>query len=664
MKLFFYILIVLSSMSILGQGNSNAALFVTNSEQNDAVLIKWLYSEIYHPEGFDVYRSEGKDNWIKISSTPIILNKNANDAKFDKETKQLYQAISKTSFEEFRTSMARAFVLIKAIYNNDFANDIGIFYEDKTAQKGKTYKYKITKHNESKVTAESEEFTCGNFDNNFEPQEVLFERKKKFITLNWKPDVYKYYGVDIYKKEIGSGNFEKITSIGPITIDIKTQKNYKTSDVFFRDTAVNNEKGYIYKLVSVNYFGQESKYTEEFTVPIKDFVPPLSPHSFKVRAYSVEGFARLTWDAVEDADLNGFNIYTSQDPEATFVKINTELLTKETKMFDAKDLGVGGHYFVVSSVDLAGNETASGMMFGEVRDIEPPAAPINLESKAESGKINLSWKANTEGDLMGYYIQKSLSDSNNLDNHYVILNSEICTDNKYEIILPKNVKNEFVYRVVAVDTLYNISKPSINSMAQMPDVVAPKKPVLSNVEVSEDTSTIAVTWISNVDSDLSGYKLFRRLSTDSTFTQVNYSLIPKDVTGYNDRSAELGNKYVYALRAVDNSGNESELSNEFNFTLRKKASTSTVTVTNSTYSTRKKELTINWKWQGDQELKGYVVYMMSDDGILKPLTGLAEQSEMKLKQTFNAKKTFEIRAYTLNGEIIKSELFVVDARDI
>ncbi len=664
MKVILYILVVLCPVLILGQGNSKAALFVTNSEKSDAVLVKWLYSEVYHPAGFDVYRSEGKDNWIKISSSPITLNKNADDAKFDKETKQLYQAISKTSYEEFSTSIARAFVLIKAIYNNDFAKEVGIFYEDKTAQIGKKYKYKITKHNETKVTAESEEITCGEFDDNFAPEGVLFERKKKFISLNWQPDVYKYYGVDIYKKEIGEGDFKKITTVGPITIDIKTQRNYKTTDVFYRDTAVNNDKGYVYKLVSINYFGQESKYTEEFTIPIKDFTPPASPHSFKVRAYSVEGFARLTWDAIEEEDLNGFNIYTSQDPDATFRKINEELLSKETKMFDAKNLEVGGHYFVVSAVDVAGNETASGMMFGELRDIEPPEAPRNLESKAESGKITLSWTANSEGDLMGYYIQKSLSDSNNLDNHYVILNSEICTDNSYEIILPKNIKNEFVYRVVAVDTLYNISKPSINSLAQMPDVVAPKKPVLSNVGISKDTSTIVVTWIPNVDADLTGYKLYRRLANDSTFTQINYSLIPKDVTEYKDRSAEVGNQYVYAVRAVDHSGNESSLSNEFNFNLRKKPSASTVLVTNSGYSTRKKELSIQWKWQGDQELKGFVVYMMSDDGILKPFSGLSEKNELKVKQPLDAKKTFEIRAYTLNGEIIKSKLFVIDARDI
>lgn len=648
----------------MGQGNTKAALFVSNYEKGDAVLVKWLYSEVYHPAGFDVYRSTGNDDWVKISSAPVTLNKDADDSKYDEETKQLYQAITKTPYDEFSTSIARAFVLIKAIYNNQFAKEVGIFYEDKTAKIGQTYRYKITKHNESKVTAESEEITCGAFDEAFEPQDVIFERNKKFISLSWQPDVYKYYGVDIYRKEIGAGDFTKLTSLGPITIDIRTQKNYKTSDVFYSDTAVNNEKGYLYKLVSINYFGQESRFTEEFTVAIKDFIPPTSPHSFKVRAFSVEGFARLTWDAIEEADLNGFNIYSSQDPDATFTKLNDQLLSKETKMFDAKNLAVGGHYFVVSSVDIAGNETASGMMFGEVRDIEPPIAPRNLESKPESGKITLTWTANTEGDLMGYYIQKSLSDSNNLDNHYVIMNSEICTDNRYEIILPKNVKNEFVYRVVAVDTLYNISKPSINSLAQMPDVIPPKNPVLSNVGISKDTSTILVSWIANADADLAGYKLFRRLFNDSTFTQVNYSLIPKDVIEYKDRSAEMGNQYVYAVRAVDNSKNESDLSNEFNYTLKKKTSNSTITVTKYEYSSRKKEVFIQWKWQGEQELKGYVVYMMSDDGILKPFTGLSETNELRTKQVLDAKKTFEIRAYTLKGEIIKSKLFVVDARKI
>lgn len=647
---------------IFGQAETKGAIFVSNSEVGDGVLVKWLYADVYHPSGFDVYRSEGGDNWIKLNSKPVSLDKNANVSNYDKETQQLYTAIVKSSFEEFRTNLVRAFVMIKAILNNDFARDIGIFYQDISAASGKKYTYKIVIAGSGSEIGVSSEINAGSFDGNYVPKDITIERKKKYIVMNWQPDVYKYYGVDIYRSEIGSDNFVKLTNIGPISIDLEKQKNFKKSDIFFVDTLISNDKGYVYKFKSINYLGQESKFSDEIKVPIKDFEPPLAPFDFKVRPYSVEGFVRLTWDAIDEADLAGYNIYYSQDPESPFLQLNERLLPKDQKAYNTKKLKEGGYYFAVTTVDLAGNETTTGMMFGEIRDVTPPAAPQNLISKAESGKITLTWSPNTEEDLFGYYVQKSLSDSNNLDNDYVIMNSAVLTETTYEIKLPKNVKNEFVYRVVAIDTLYNISKPSINSLAQMPDVVPPKQPVLKNV--TEVEGNIEVEWISNVDEDLSGYALLRKAKGDSIYTQINFSIIPKDVTAYKDRSSSPGVQYEYALKAIDKSGNESTLSAPFFFAKKKEKVDGKIEVSEAKFSSRKKEISIVWEFLSDEEVKGFVVYGLTNDGVLKPISGLSTDKEYRTKKYLEGKQKFEIRAYTTKGEIIKSELFEIDTKDI
>ena len=661
MKLVIILISIFITCLCFSQGNKNVAVFVSNADNGDGILIKWLYSEVYNPAGFDLYRSSGNNNWEKLNSSPLQLKKNANTSRFDKETKDLYEAVTKTPHEEFITNIARAFVLIKAIYINEFAEIIGIHYHDKTAVKGSAYQYKLTKANESLELAISSSIVCGDFNGDFAPKEVTLDRKKKYIAINWKPDVYSYYGVDIYRKELDGGDFIKMTKKGPIAIDINTQKKFKPSDVFFVDTLIDNEKAYVYKFSSINYLGQVSDFSQEYVAAIKDFVPPASPYTFKVRPYSVEQFVRLTWEAIEEGDLNGFNIYASQDPEGKFNKINNSLLTKETRVFDTPKLPVGGHYFIVSAVDLAGNETTSGMMFGEIRDVEPPAAPSGLESKAESGKITLSWNPNSEEDLLGYIIQKSLSDSNNLDNKYVRLNDKVLKETSFEIVLPKNVKNEFVYRILAVDTLFNISKPSINSLAQMPDVIPPKNPVISSISTHTELKKPVVNWIENVDVDLEGYKLLRKSKNDSIFVQVNFSMIPSDVTEYIDRSAEEGVNYEYVLKSIDFSGNESTGSNILKFSIAKEKSEATVELVKSTYNDKRKEIQLEWKWNGDENPKGFVVYMMSDDGILKPYTGLTQENNLKIKQTLESKTTFEVRAYTLDGEIIKSKLFVIEA---
>ena len=643
------------------QGNKNVAVFISNADKGDGILVKWLYNEVYNPAGFDLYRSSANNNWEKLNSSPIQLNKNANTNNFDKETKELFQVITQTPHEEFITNLARAFVMLKAIYNNQFASAIGIHYHDKTAIKGNTYQYKLTKANENSELAISSSIICGDYIGDFAPKEVNLDRKKKFIAINWKPDVYSYYGVDIYRKELEGGDFLKLTKKGPIAIDINTQKKFKASDVFFVDTLIDNDKGYVYKFASINYLGQVSDFSQEYIAAIKDFDPPASPYTFKVRPYSVEQFVRLTWEAIEEPDLNGFNVYSSRDPEGQFNKINNTLLSKDSRVFDTPNLPVGGHYFIVSAVDLAGNETTSGMMFGEIRDVEPPAAPTGLECKAESGKITLSWNPNSEGDLLGYIIQKSLSDSNNLDNKYVRLNDKVLKETSFEIVLPKNVKNEFVYRILAVDTLFNISKPSINSLAQMPDVTPPKSPVISSINTHNEIIQPVVKWIKNVDEDLAGYKLLRKSKDDSIFVQVNFSMIPSDVTEYIDRSAEKGISYEYVLKSIDFTGNESENSNRVSFALAKEKSESSVEIIKSLYNAKRKEIQFEWKWNGEENPKGYVGYMMSNDGILKPVTGLNQENNLKIKQTLEEKTKFEVRAYTLDGQIIKSKLFVIEA---
>jgi len=641
----------------MAQKTTKSQVFVTNlKEGNKGIAIKWLYSGIYNPDGFDIYRSGKSDNWKKLNTSPIRLNHNASTASFDKETKQMYEAVEGTPYEDFSTNMVRVFVMIKAIYKNDLAESIGILYYDKTATVGSEYKYKVTFTNETDAIGVSKMITKDKFNNSLLPNEVVLNRKKKFISISWKPDVFSYYGVDIYRKEEGELEFKKVTK-GPITVNIKKQKNYKPTDVFFLDTLIDNTKSYTYKFISIDYFGQESKLSDGYTAPIKDFTPPSTPYSFRVQPHVLAGFVTLSWEALEEPDLKGFDVYTSPDPDSKFKRITMTPLGKNVRSYDVKGLATGGHYFIIAAIDNADNVTTTGMMFGEMRDITPPVAPKNLTSKAESGTITLKWDKNSEGDLKGYIIQKSLNDSNNLDNHYVNLNAKPILENTYEIKLPVKIKNKFVYRVLALDTLYNISKPSVNSLSQMPDVIAPKKPIISSILTREND--ILITWIKNADADLVGYHIYRKEKGDSLFSRLNINKIPPSVIEYKDRNAVPGINYDYVLLAEDNSGNLSEYSDSYSAKLKSEKSNIEIEISKSSYNAKKKATTLIWNMSESLELKGFVVYIMEDSGILKPYTGLINTQELKIKEEITNKKSFEIRAYTESGEVIKSKLITV-----
>ena len=660
MKKILYILLLFTQ---IGNAQGKAEVFVTNDfNGEEGVKLKWVYEYLYHPEGFNVYRSSESAAWTKLNSAPIIPKKSLPSGHgLNKEEADLHAALVVSPYEELKVSIIRAFVLIKAIYSNELAGYSGIMYHDKTAQKGVTYTYKLTLINggSDEDLGQPKEILCSEYSKPMPPENLTLNRKKKYITFNWKPELYRYYGVDIFKKEVGEGDYEKITTIGPRAIQPKSAKTYNENSVFFVDTNIVYEKGYLYKFQAVDYFNQRSEMSAEVAAPMKDFVPPQMPFGLKLTPNSLLRNMNVAWEAIDEADLAGYNIYTSENPDSSFTKVNSELISKDIKSIDVDGVGVGGHYFSVSSVDMAGNETSSGLMFAEVKDVEPPSAPQNFSSEAISGAIKLEWTANSESDLLGYYIQKSLNHKNQEDNRYINVNASPTIETNYTESLSKNIKNKFVYRVVAIDTNFNRSQPSINSLAQMPDVNPPLTPVIKNVYLQEEN--IRVDWLKNADNDLNGYNLYRSGLGDSVAKeQVNVSLISPTTATYLDRRADQGASYLYSIEAVDLTGNVSMQSNTFKIEIPKAPVVDTITISKANYNANKKQITVQWDEIKTQEMKGYVVYLTDVSGILKPGSGLSDYTEFKVKKELNTAIEIEVRGYTINGEIIKSQRTTVN----
>ena len=112
-----------------------------------------------------------------------------------------------------------------------------------------------------------------------------------------------------------------------------------------------------------------------------------------------------------------------------------------------------------------------------------------------------------------------------------------------------------------------------------------------------------------------------------------------------DRRTEKGNSYVYVLEAFDQTGNKSKYSNSFKIKVPKDKLKDSIVITKSVYNSKKKQVVIQWNSPKYIKMKGYVVYG-NDSGTLKPLTGLSEYTEMKLKKELTLPLEIEIRGYT------------------
>ena len=70
---------------------------------------------------------------------------------------------------------------------------------------------------------------------------------------------------------------------------------------------------------------------------------------------------------------------------------------------------------------------------------------------------------------------------------------------------------------------------------------------------------IDLTWAPNMEGDLAGYNVFRRVE-GSQFEKLNKQLA--QVSSFRDQNVEPGKRYIYSVSAVDLRGNESPRSAE------------------------------------------------------------------------------------------------------
>ena len=76
--------------------------------------------------------------------------------------------------------------------------------------------------------------------------------------------------------------------------------------------------------------------------------------------------------------------------------------------------------------------------------------------------------------------------------------------------------------------------------------------------VAGQPPAIDLTWTPDVDRDLAGYFVFRRLQQEPASAAVKLNSQPVKAPAYHDTAIAAGNTYVYSVSAVDERGNESQ----------------------------------------------------------------------------------------------------------
>ena len=216
----------------------------------------------------------------------------------------------------------------------------------------------------------------------------------------------------------------------------------------------------------------------------------------------------------------------------------------------------------VSFTDDAGNdETLSSGATDAVAAPEPPAKPTGLSAAAVShDAVTLAWDNPQDDAITGYVILRRDREIHPVGTFVTITGDTGSANTTYtdDTVEPDK---QYVYRIEAINEYGEVSEISdwvrgFTPAAPQP----PAKPTGLSAAVSHDTVTL--TWDNPQDDAITGYVILRRdreIHPTGTFVTIAGDTGSAQTT-YTDETVEPDKEYVYRIKAINEHGEVSEIS--------------------------------------------------------------------------------------------------------
>ena len=186
------------------------------------------------------------------------------------------------------------------------------------------------------------------------------------ITISWQPPAanidgstpVNLLGYNVYRVE----ESEDVNSQTPINDPLVSGTQYQDKNFKFGESY-----RYVVRSVSLGTEGAqvESLNSNSISVSPRDTFPPSAPASITVAA--APGRLSIFFPANPEADIAGYNIYRSTDPDLPkdkWNKLNPALLTRTTFQDERVESGKR-YYYYLTAVDQAGNVSAPSEVVSE-----------------------------------------------------------------------------------------------------------------------------------------------------------------------------------------------------------------------------------------------------------------------------------------------------------
>lgn len=329
----------------------------------------------------------------------------------------------------------------------------------------------------------------------------------------------------------------------------------------YDDTGLRSLTTYRYALIAFDASGNESGQSSAGQASTIGVEVPTG-----VRAADGIGRIQITWSAVDDDNLIGYNVYRSTRPDQAFTQLagdgGSAFTTGRTTFIDSTATTGQLLYYKVSAVTSALESEFSAFVSGEAAaDDVAPATPGDLVAIADDAQavVTLSWTGSRldqdGGDLTGlssYILFRGKGSSTALAAlDTIAASSTSYTDNALQ------AATTYYYAVSALDGSGNVSPRSATVSATTQGIGAPQ-----SVAATGDITRITVSWAASDEDDLLGYNVYRSSRSDQGYTRLEGTEGTSFTTGqssYIDSNLAGGQILYYRVTVVTSSG-ESERS--------------------------------------------------------------------------------------------------------
>lgn len=446
-----------------------------------------------------------------------------------------------------------SYALFAADQSVEAARLHGLFYEDRFAEPGGRYLYRIVGNVPPHILAIDTAFILigvNDIDSLDKVKDVQAEFGDKVVMLSWDAIFTRraYSSYVIERSESGKP-YKRISTLPFINA---FQAKSEPRRVFKSDSLRRNEVEYSYRIIGKDIFGNEG--------PPSDVISGKGIDEFS--------FAPSILGATQDRLGNNLIQWKFPDEGSKTVK-SFDLISRHpsTNLETPIALGLADTtrsflhhhpsspvYYVVRATDAYGRTTASFPFLVQAIDSLPPACPTGITGAIDTlGHVVLRWNANTEDDLMGYAIYTA----NFSSEEFVQKGGDYLSTNLFiDSININNLSRHVFYKIRAIDTHFNSSDFSAAVILRKPDMLPPVPPVFRAVE--SDTSGINISWYPSASEDVERHLLFRRSLAENTWTPI-MDIPSSDSTAILlDADLENNMRYAYTMIAVDSSGHESK----------------------------------------------------------------------------------------------------------